>query len=124
MPDINPLMNAVSELLYNRSEDTLHPDDRTMLEDAYLGVERQLSEAEEARTNIPADRPMPKCEECGNDDNLYETIDARWDKDTLTWHLERREDDGGGELDCLNCDHRGESEGVFPYGTEVPLAEV
>lgn len=70
----------------------------------------------------PSGLPAPKCEECGNDGSmgsLYETIDAKWDSDLKGWVLEQREDDGGSEIDCLNCDHRTESDGVFPYGAVV-----
>lgn len=50
-----------------------------------------------------------KCEECGNDGlngGLYLTLDARYEPETQTWTLQRREDLGGDELDCINCDHR------------------
>jgi hypothetical protein len=67
-----------------------------------------------------------KCEECGNDGtdgSLYLTIDAKW-RDGV-WELEEREDEGGGELDCLNCDHRTEApEGIFPYGMTFGLGRM
>ena len=63
-----------------------------------------------------------KCAECGNDGtegSLYLTIDAKYRNGE--WELEEREDDGGMELDCLECDHRTpfsthEGEVPFPYG--------
>jgi hypothetical protein len=66
----------------------------------------------------------PVCEECGNDGTkgrLYVTIDARWDAERGGWVLERREDDGGDELDCLACDHRTplHEVKVFPYDAFV-----
>lgn len=72
----------------------------------------------------------PVCAKCGNDGgegSLYLTIDARWNKSAGAWELEEREDDGGAELDCLNCDHRtpvmgatnDEAESFFPYGLHV-----
>lgn len=75
----------------------------------------------------PAAPAGPVCAKCGNDggeSSLYLTIDAKWDKSAGAWELEEREDDGGGELDCLNCDHRTpvmgavneEAESFFPYG--------
>ena len=37
------LLNAVSELLYNREHLDLADEDRTMLEDAYLAVEAEIA---------------------------------------------------------------------------------
>ena len=64
-----------------------------------------------------------KCAKCGNDGtkaSLYLTIDAKWNGEA--WILEERDDDGGRELDCLECDHRTdvrEVPEIFPYGMEV-----
>lgn len=71
----------------------------------------------------------PKCGHCGNDGTegaLYLTIDAQWDAERQAWLLREREDEGGGELDCLACDKRtavrGDRESDpngpsgFPYG--------
>ena len=61
-----------------------------------------------------------RCEKCGNDGTataLYVQVDARWDG--KRWTLEYREDDGGGGLDCLACDHFtpvAPEDGHFPYG--------
>ena len=63
----------------------------------------------------------PICEKCGNDGTkgtLYVTIDARWDHENKCWILDARDDEGGQELDCLNCDHRTEGP-EFPYGATV-----
>lgn len=66
----------------------------------------------------------PVCEECGNDGTkarLYVTIDASYDAKANAWILEEREDEGGGELDCLECDHRTDAP-PFPYEVTVPHA--
>ena len=65
-----------------------------------------------------------KCEECGNDGtkgSLFLTIDARWSHEAGAWVLERREDIGGEEIDCLECDHRTPAHelDIFPYDMEV-----
>lgn len=67
-----------------------------------------------------------KCGKCGNDGtagSLYLTVDAKWNGET--WELEEREDVGGGELDCFECDHRTEApEGIFPYGMSFKLGRM
>jgi hypothetical protein len=73
---------------------------------------------------------QPVCAKCGNDGtkaSLYLTIDAKWDGEV--WTLEEREDDGGGELDCLACDHRSpfpddDGETPFPYGMTFKLGRM
>jgi hypothetical protein len=71
-----------------------------------------------------------KCEECGNDgtrSSLFLTIDAKYRDGE--WELEEREDDGGMELDCLECDHRtnfstGDGEVPFPYGMTFKISNM
>jgi hypothetical protein len=71
-----------------------------------------------------------QCEKCGNTGDkasLYLTIDAKWDGEV--WTLEEREDEGGAELDCLECDHRtpfpGEDgETPFPYGMTLKIGRM
>lgn len=64
----------------------------------------------------------PKCGHCGNDGSqgaLFVTVDARWNYAEQRWDLEPREDDGGCEIDCLNCDERTSDppeDSAFPYG--------
>jgi|GEM_PF-2540088 len=63
----------------------------------------------------------PVCPHCGNDGSksgLYVTVDARWTPDADGWTLQARDDDGGRELDCMECDQRS-PDPAFPYDSIV-----
>lgn len=91
-------------------------------------LHKALLAAVERGDSLPQPAPVAiKCAGCGNDGSeggLFLTIDARRDNAAGVWIMDERDPgDGGGELDCLACDHRTpiySAASRFPYGLQVP----